>query len=99
MPKTQPELAEARGSAVELGPRLPNFGAAASVGPPSRAYRTHISWSATVSAVAPSNWDDESDSDSEAEDASNDGDDDDASGGEDADGADDTDTDESPSVS
>lgn len=87
MPRKQPEMANA--TAV-TGPRLPNFGAEMAVGPPSRAYRSPLSFGATsAAAIAPSYRDDEADIDAGADDASDvdsdDGDDSDADVGDGAD--------------
>ncbi|MEO5734329.1 MAG: hypothetical protein ABIN96_16855 [Rubrivivax sp.] len=61
MPRKEPEMASATAIA---GSRLPSFGAEAAVGPPSRAYRSLVSFGTTgAAAVSPSYQDDEGDTD------------------------------------
>lgn len=82
MPKMEPEMAS---TARVTERRLPHFGAEASVGPPSRAYRSPLSVGATgASSVAPSyldetqgsDVDDTGESDSDDSDDGGSGDDD-----------------------
>jgi hypothetical protein len=83
MPKQEPEMAH---TAAVAGPRLPSLGAEAAVGPPSRAYRSPLSFGTTgAAAVAPSYQDDAADADA---DYSGDVDSDDGIDGDADDGAD-----------
>lgn len=86
MQKKDPEMASITAVA---GRRLPSFGAEAAVGPPSRAYRSPLSFGTTgAAAVAPSYQDDAGDADTDeaGEGDGDDGDDGDTGDGDGADG-------------
>lgn len=83
MQKKEPEMANITAVA---GRRLPSFGAEAAVGPPSRAYRSPLSFGTTgAAAVAPSYQDEAGDADTD-EAGEGDGDDGDTGDGDGADG-------------
>ena len=83
MQKKEPEMANITAVA---GRRLPSFGAEAAVGPPSRAYRSPLSFGTTgAAAVAPSYQDGAGDADTD-EAGEGDGDDGDTGDGDGADG-------------
>lgn len=88
MPRKQSGMAN---TTAVAGPRLPNFGAEAAVGPPSRAYRSPLSFGAAgAAAVAPSYRDGDADTDADADEASDvDSDDSDDSDADVGNGADD----------